>query len=161
MPAFTIEVPAESFLVYRGIRVYHVYRGDVFPERYEFIFSLSPTEESSALQFDVRELPGGEEPGADPATVIRAALDRVLDANELFPYHIGPGPLPDPATNAPHQDLPDDWDLLDLLGVVGARTQPVSRSLDERQLLGLVQLVTLAGHLSPEQSQTVERWLRG
>jgi hypothetical protein len=50
---------------------------------------------------------------------------------------------------------------MDLPGVIGSRTQPVSRALDERQRLGLVQLVTLAGHLSPEQSQTVERWLRG
>lgn len=40
MPYLSIRVPAECFLVHRGLRVFHAYRDDAYPERYEFLFSL-------------------------------------------------------------------------------------------------------------------------
>jgi len=147
MPTLTLPVASEVFLEHRGIRVYHCYRDEEFPERYQYLFSLSPDEEALEWQFDVRELPGGDESVSDPVTVIRAAIDGCLDKGDDFPYVQEPGPLPNEADNTPQIDLPDDWDLLDLLLALRGRTQPMTQPLDERHVAGAVQFIhTLSPH---------------
>lgn len=159
MPILTLPVAAEIFLEHRNIRVYHIYREREYPERYQFQFSLSPDEEATEWQFDVRALAGGVEP-PDPATLIRAVLDRCLDEGAPFPYIQTPGPLPDEVKNAPSSQIPDDWDMMDLLLALRQRTKTLVEPLDEAHISGVVRLLQVLTNLDPSRQATLEQWLR-
>lgn len=102
------------FLEHRDIRVYPTCRGQEYAERHQFQYSLSSDEGTLEWQFDVRTLAGDVEP-VHLMVLIRKVLDRCLDEGMLFPYEREPGPLPDQVENAPLSQVPDDWDILDLL----------------------------------------------
>lgn len=158
MPTLSLTVPAEICLEHRGIRVYHGYRSDEYPERYRFQFSLS-AEAPDEWQFDVRDLAGETEPD-DPAALIRETLDRCLDNGVPFPYTHQPGPLPNQVENVAPTRLPDDWDLLDLLKALRYRTEPVAEPLNETHIAGVVQLLRVLAPLDAMRQATLEQWLR-
>lgn len=158
MPYLRFQVAPEVFLEHRGIRVFHLYRSQEFPERYQFQFSLSANEEDYSWHFDVREWISGAEPD-DRAALIRATLDRCLDDGQLFPYLRAPGPLPDASENEPLTSIPDDWDILDMLLAVRMRTLPVTEAMNGRHRAGVVQLLKLLTKLDPARQALVEQWL--
>ena len=93
MPVLCLPVAAEIYLEHRGIYVYHCYREQEYPERYQFQYSLSSDEEAYKWQFDVRTL--AVVPNQQIQLVlIRTILDRCLNDGELFPYAQQPGHLP-------------------------------------------------------------------
>lgn len=158
MPILTLPVAAEIFLEYRGIRVYHAYRSQEYAEPYQFQYSLSPDEEATGWQFDVRDLAGGIEP-VDPMASIRAVLDRCLDEGMLFPYAREPGPLPDQAENAPPSQVPDDWDILDLLLALRQRTKALAEPLTEAHIAGVTKLLQVLTKMDPSRQAALEQWL--
>jgi len=160
MPTPTIRLGSEVFLEHRGFNVFHVYRDDEFPERYQYVHSFSPDEEELDWQFDMRELPGAGDSPEDPGGLIRDAIDRHLDRGEPFPFHSEPGPLPAADGGLPNEDLPDDWDLLDFLEAVNRRRNPMTEPLQERHIAGALRLVDLLAQLDPAQGQLLEQWLR-
>ena len=159
MPTLTLHLGSEVFLEHRGYRVFHVYRADEFPDRLQHVFSFSPEEEDLGWQFDVRELPGAGDSPADPAGLIREAIDRCLDQGEPFPFDPEPGSLPRGGGGLPKEDLPDDWDLLNSLEAVNRRRNPMTNPLQERHIAGALRLVDLLGELDPAQRQFLEQWL--
>lgn len=159
MPILTLSVAAEIFLEHRGIRVYHVYRNQEYAEHYQFNYSLSPDEEAPEWQFDVRDLARGSEL-VDPMALIQEVLDRCLDEGMLFPYTREPGPLPDQAENAPSNQLPNDWDLLDLLLALRQRTKALTERLTEDHIAGVMNLLQVLANMDPFRRATLEQWLR-
>lgn len=159
MPVLCLPIAAEIYLEHRGIYVYHCYREQEYPERYQFQYSLSSDEEAYKWQFDVRTLAGGAEP-ADPAVLIRTILDRCLNDGELFPYAQQPGPLPGPVENAPRTQLPDDWDILTLLLALRNRTDPIVEPLGETQIADVVQFMRVFMPLDGARQAMLEQWLR-
>lgn len=159
MPILTLPVAAEIFLEHRGIRVYQVYRSQAYAERYQFQYSLSPDEEALKWQFDVRDLAGGGEP-VDPMALLREIIDRCLDEGMLFPYLRESGPLPSETENTPSNQLPDDWDLLDLLLALRLRTKPLAEALTDAHINGVMKLMQVLTNMDPTRQAILEQWLR-
>ena len=152
-------VSAPRSFEHRGYRVFHVYRADEFPDRLQYVFSFSPEEDDLGWQFDVRELPGAGDSPADPAGLIREAIDRCLDQGEPFPFDPEPRPLPRGCGGLPKEDLPVYLDLLNSLEAVNRRRNPMTNPLQERHIAGALRLVDLLGELDPAQRQFLEQWL--
>lgn len=74
-------VPADIFMVHRGIPVYYVYRHDVYGDTREYHYSLTAASSDDADAvggFDVRDLPTWS-PGAYPEA-FKAAISQAIDS---------------------------------------------------------------------------------
>jgi hypothetical protein len=160
MPTLPIKVPSEIFLEHRGLKVFHVYRNNEFPERYQYIFSLASDENAVTWQFDVRDLPGAADATDNAPQIIREALDRCLDEQVPFPFAAGAPALPDPQVGLEADPVPDDYDLLDMLAAIRLRTIPLTARLQDEHIAGAVHLVDLLAGLDTERRQRLDAWLR-
>jgi hypothetical protein len=104
-------------------------------------------------------LPGAGDSPADPAGLIREAIDRCLDQGEPFPFDPEPRPRPRGCGGLPKEELPVYLDLLNSLEAVNRRRNPMTNPLQERHIAGALRLVDLLGELDPAQRQFLEQWL--
>ena len=162
MPTLPLKMAPEVFLEHRGYHVFHAYRRDEYPERYNHVFTLSADDEETEWrwQFDVRELLDAGEDPADIPGLIRAVIDRCLDQGDLLPFSQGAEPLPAPDISTPLHNEPSDWDLLDFLAGVRGRVSPVAEPLQDSHIAGAVHLIKLLADLDAGEQQQLEQWLR-